>query len=227
MDCTLNSVNQSQGELYGIIQRCLKNISIENSNDFNHMLDCRGNINEQGDFPVCNMKYGYKETMDNNGCELIGIYNALVLKGKTPMLSEIAMEFELSNGMGFGLDVLKTHPSCNFLNIIQSSIGISFKSGRFGSNPFFIDYYLNAHKQMHFKTNSLSELESWKKPGRVFILSCWNSKSEISYGLHTFAVITQPDGTLESYNGYDYNQYSQFSDLISSQRSLICAYYII
>lgn len=203
-----------------VLQRFDYNIDIENSSEF-------GYINDQHQVPVSNMKYGTSYTMAHNGCELIAIYNTLKLKKIYQALSEIALEFEINNGMKMDLSLLNTHPSFSFLP--SSSVGITLRSGYLGSNPFYIRKYLNAHKYKNEQTNSLSELQSWVKPGRVFIMSCWNSKDGIGSGLHTFAVVCDSNGKLYTYNGYnDSDLYNDFSEILSTgrKRSFITAYYI-
>ena len=192
INISFKSVNQSQGQLYGIRERCYRNIEIENSKKF-------GYITNQSEVPL---EYGNKYMMEKNGCELIAIYNALKLKDKYQMLSEIAMESEISNGMVFNSEILSTHPIAATTKKISPVVGLDFNSGLFGTNPFAIDWYLNAHNYRHEKTTSLSELETWIKPGRVFIFSYWNDKSRISEALHTIALKVNNDGTLETYNNY-------------------------
>ncbi len=173
------------------------------------------------------MKYGYKYTMEHNGCELIAIYNALKLKGKNQALSEIALEVEINDGMAMDLNLLRTHPNCPNIPDIFSDMGITLLSGYLGSNPFYIRQYLNAHKFKHEQTDSLNELESWVKPGRVFIMSYWNNKNDIGRGLHTIAVWVDSDGSINTYNNGKNNKFGDFYDLINSaDRAYITGYYL-
>ena len=207
-------------EVAAIMNRFYYNIAIEKDASFSY-------ISNQDMPPVNRMKYGYRYTMDHNGCELISIYNALQLTHKQQDLSEIALEFEVNGGMSMTTQLLSTHPS--FSGIPAMQLGIMLKSGYFGSNPFYIRRYLNAHKYANEQTNSLSELQSWIKPGRVFIMSCWNRTDDISRGLHTFAVICDHTGKLRTYNGYDDSiLYNDFSQILSTgaQRDFIVGYYI-
>ena len=207
-------------EVASIMERFYYNDDIEKNSNL-------GYINEQNNPPVNGMKYGHEYTMDYNGCELIAIYNALKLTRKQHDLSEIALEFEINGGMSMTTQLLSTHSS--FSSVPSTQLGIIVKSGYFGSNPFCIRRYLNAHKFANEQTNSLSELQSWVKPGGVFIVSCWNSKEDISYGLHTFAVICNNQGQLRTYNGYDDSiEYNDLSEILScyKQRSFITGYYI-
>ena len=143
-------------------------------------------------------------------------------------MSEIALEFEVNGGMSMTLELLSTYyPSLS--DISSDKIGLIVESGYFGSNPFFIKKYLDAHKFKHEQTESLSELQSWVKPGRVFIMSCWNDKNDIGGGLHTFAVVCDNNGKLYTYNGYNDNYtYNDFSEILSfkGQRAFINGYYI-
>ena len=163
--------------------------------------------------------------MEHNGCELIAIYNALKLKNNYQALSEIALEFEANGGMAMDTRLLSTHPS--FSSIPSTQLGIILKSGFFGSNPFYIKQYLNAHKYKNEQTESLSELQSWAKPGRVFIMSYWNNKDDIGRGLHTIAVRVNLDKTINTYNNGLRNNFDDFIDLINRENgSFITGYYL-
>ena len=213
-------VNANSYWIKTMLSRYDYNIDIENTANFDYIYD-------QHEGPGSDMKYGIEYTMYHNGCELIAIYNALKLKDKNQVLSEIALEFEANEGMEMDFSLLKTHPSFSFLPSIPA--GITLCSGYFGSNPFYIRQYLNAHKYKNEQTDSLSELQSWVKPGRVFIMSCWNDKNDIGRGLHTFAVVCDNNGKLYTYNGYNDNYtYNDFSEILSfkGQRAFINGYYI-
>jgi len=174
---------------------------------------------------VSNMEYGFKYYMKRNGCELIGIYNALKLKNNYQPLSEIALEFEINNGMVMDTKLLNTHPS--FSRIPSTSIGANIPSGYFGSNPFAIRRYLNVHKYKNEQTTSLSELQSWAKPGRAFIISFWNDKDDIGYGLHTIAVCVNSNGTITTYNNGTKNEFNNFADIINNvSGTFITGYYM-
>ncbi len=203
-----------------VLERFNYNNAIESSFDFEY-------IESQHQSPVSGMKYGYKYTMEHNGCELIAIYNALKLKGKYQALSEIALEVEINDGMAMDLYLLRTHPDCPKIPDIFSDMGITLLSGYFGSNPFYIRQYLNAHKYKNEQTDSLSELQSWVKPGRVFIMSYWNNKNDIGRGLHTIAAWVDSDGYINTYNNGDYNYFVDFFDLIQSESgAYITGYYL-
>ena len=209
---------ESASEVSAIIQRFYSNTAIENAANFDY-------INNQNEAPVSNIKYGYKYTMEHNGCELIAIYNALKLKNNYQALSEIALEFEANGGMAMDTRLLSTHPS--FSSIPSTQLGIILKSGFFGSNPFYIKQYLNAHKYKNEQTESLSELQSWAKPGRVFIMSYWNNKDDIGRGLHTIAVRVNLDKTINTYNNGVRNNFDDFIDLINRENgSFITGYYL-
>ena len=184
-----------------------------------------GYINDQHQIPVSNMKYGFKYTMGHNGCELIAIYNALKLTDSYQNLSDIALEFELNGGMAMTTELLSTYPAFSY--IPSTELGLILKSGYFGSNPFYIRQYLNAHKYKNEQTDSLNELQSWVKPERAFILSYWNDKNNIDGGLHTIAVQVNPDGTIKTYNKSNKNHYKDFSDLMNYVNgSFITGYYL-
>ena len=141
-------------------------------------------------------------------------------------MSEIALEFEVNGGMSMTLELLSTYyPSLS--DISSDKIGLIVESGYFGSNPFFIKKYLDAHKFKHEQTESLSELQSCVKPGRVFIMSCWNDKNDIGGGLHTIAAWVDSDGSINTYNNGKNNKFGDFYDLInSSDRAYITGYYL-
>lgn len=230
LEYSINSIIDAREEA-NIISRCYDNIKIESSNSFKNMLNTNGLIVDQDAYPVCDMKYGESNTMKDNGCELIGIYNALTLKSYYQMLSEIGFESEVSYGKVFDTGIVRSHPDYTLAVAISSAIGVDFKSGYMGTNPFAIERYLNAHQLKNEKTSDLALLESWKKPGRVFIFSCWNNKDRITDGLHTFAVKIDNAGKLYTYNGYnDYKSYKSFSEILSDPnrktRAFITAYYL-
>ena len=205
-------------EIGAIMQRFYSNIAIENTANF-------GYINDQHQTPVSNMKYGFKYTMGHNGCELIAIYNALKLTDSYQNLSDIALEFELNGGMAMTTELLSTYPAFSY--IPSTELGLILKSGYFGSNPFYIRQYLNAHKYKNEQTDSLNELQSWVKPERAFILSYWNDKNNIDRGLHTIAVQVNPDGTIKTYNKSNKNHYKDFNDLMNYVNgSFITGYYL-
>lgn len=80
---------------------------------------------------------------------------------------------------------------------------------------------------MHFMTDSLPKLESWKKPGRTFIMSYWNNKNKITDGLHTIAVYVNYDGTILTYNNGRTNSFTGFIDLMNYENgSFITGYYL-
>ncbi|WP_305133676.1 hypothetical protein, partial [uncultured Clostridium sp.] len=203
-----------------VLDRFNYNNAIESSFDFEY-------IESQHQSPVSGMKYGYKYTMEHNGCELIAIYNALKLKGKYQALSEIALEVEINDGMAMDLNLLRTHPNCPNIPDIFSDMGITLLSGYLGSNPFYIRQYLNAHKFKHEQTDSLNELESWVKPGRVFIISYWNDKNDIGRGLHTIATWVDSNGTIRAYNKSGSDNFSKFEEVIDDKNgSFIIGYYL-
>ena len=122
-------------------------------------------------------------------------------------------------------ELLSTHPM--FFYVSSSQLGIALRSGFFGSNPFFIKGYLDAHKYKIEQTDSLNELQSWVKPGRVFIISYWNNSYDITSGIHTIAVTVNYDGTLIAYNKANQNQFNDFNELISqNDRAFITGYYL-
>lgn len=209
---------ESINEISAILYRFYKNIDIESASNL-------GYINNQSQAPVSDMRYGTKYTMSHNGCELIAVYNALKLKNNHQLLSEIALEFEINGAMLMTTELLNTYPS--FSDIPPTQLGIDLKSGYLGSNPFFIQGYLDAHKYKNEQTNSLDELQSWVKPGRVFIISYWNNSYDITSGIHTIAVNVNYDGTLIAYNKANQNQFNDFNELISqNDRAFITGYYL-
>ncbi len=147
------------------------------------------------------------------------------MKNSYQPLSEIALELEINYGMEMDTKLVKTHPSFSW--VPSTSQGIYAPSGSLGTNPFVIRKYLIAHKYKYEQTTSLSELQSWVKPGRVFIMSYWNNKDDITGGLHTIAAYVKIDGTIETFNNGNKNSFYSFTDLINKENgAFIVGYYL-
>ena len=146
------------------------------------------------------MKFGFFR-MYYNGCEVIAIYNALWLRNRRIPISEIAFEMEVN--------------------------GASTLFGVFGSNPYFIGFYLNAHKVKFNMELSVAKLYKYKKENGVYIISFWTGKMFLS-PIHTVAVQYRR-GKFVVYNRYDnltdlYSYYS-FESIFKSGRFIV-GYYL-
>jgi RHS repeat-associated protein len=120
---------------------------------------------------LSNMRYGLGK-MNKNGCELVAIYNALMLLGtKQPSLADIAY-------------------ACEF-NGVQMGWGV------WGGDPKWLGSYFKKHKMDNTKYTAQKSLENALKSyldytpdqkDKTMILSFWNKKGNVTKGLHTVAV---------------------------------------
>lgn len=157
-----------------------------------------GTVNGQGVGPVSQMRYGLFP-MSYNGCEMIAIYNFLLLeKMENPGLAEIAHEMYPKSGVLLGV---------------------------FGSNPYQLHKYFDSRnirvKRYYVLKNFFRQLESSK----FGIISFWNSHHPF-HGLHTVCVESTEKG-IRVYNRsnkkdvpVDYKKYNEFVD----QARFICGY---
>jgi len=124
-----------------------------------------GYINDQNDGAVSKLKLG-SDTMDNNGCEVIATYNALLTLNDRKDIRDIAYHFE-NDGQMLG--------------------------GKFGTNPYAIKRYFtqNGYK---VKTLEGENIHDDKIPDAdAYILSFWNDK-DVMDALHTVAMRKTKDG---------------------------------
>lgn len=162
---------------------------------------------------VKDMKYGM-QNISENGCELIAIYNAIKMSSNSwqPNLSDIIYEFELNPSTKYWLDMTN--------------------SGVFGTQPQELGGYLNYHNYLYEYTEQINVLESWKKNGRIFIVSFWCSDSVFD-GLHTIAVMINNCGRCVTFNRFgndvairEYNSFDEILTNGSKKGKFICGYYL-
>ncbi|MBR4765509.1 MAG: hypothetical protein IK085_01960 [Clostridia bacterium] len=157
-----------------------------------------GTINGQGIGPVSQMRYGLFP-MSYNGCEMIAIYNFLLLeKMENPGLAEIAHEMYPKSGVLLGV---------------------------FGSNPYQLHKYFDIR---NIKVKRFYSLKSFFKQlefSKFGIISFWNAHHPF-HGLHTVCVESIKNG-IRVYNRsnkkavpVDYKNYNEFVD----QVRFICGY---
>lgn len=106
-----------------------------------------GIINDQANShsDVAHMAYGHRK-MGHNGCEVIAVYNARVMKGMEASMARLATQFQLSGAM----------------------IGW----GYWGSNPRMIGAVLRRNHMDYAKIHSAKEME---RPG-IYIISYWTGR---------------------------------------------------
>lgn len=110
--------------------------------------------------------------MGNAGCELIAIYNAILLKeGKKISLSKLIYQCEIS--------------------------GYTALTGQWGTNPYRIGKLITKSGMNYTAIKSRFNLKM--KKGGVFIVSFWNSKN-ILKGIHTIAIKVKSKNRIKSYN---------------------------
>ena len=177
-----------------------RTIAYSNYNYNRHYDKFKSYISGQGVGTISRLKFGFFR-MYYNGCEVIAIYNALWLRNRRIPISEIAFEMEVN--------------------------GASTLFGVFGSNPYFIGFYLNAYKVKFNMELSVAKLYKYKKENGVYIISFWTGKMFLS-PIHTVAVQYRR-GKFVVYNRYDnltdlYSYYS-FESIFKSGRFIV-GYYL-
>ena len=132
-----------------------------------------GYINDQNTGAVSKLKFG-TTTMDNNGCEIIAVYNAMKTLGNQKDIRDIAYYFE-NNGQ-----MLK---------------------GEFGTNPYANKRYFEkeGYKVKVIEGEKITEEELPKAD--AYIVSFWNS-DDVMDMLHTVAMRKTKEGEYELFN-YD------------------------
>lgn len=119
-------------------------------------------------------------TLDEVGCEVISIYNAMVSLGRRKHLADIIYDVEMLN--------------------IDYDIGF----GYLGSNPNQIYRYLAKHSVRYVKYNFIEKLEKMANSFEncKIIFSSENNESVMGvHSIHTFFIEKQGN-TYTSYNGY-------------------------
>ena len=130
-----------------------------------------GYINDQNTGAVSKLKFG-TNTMDNNGCEIIAVYNAMKTLGNQKDIRDIAYYFENDGQM------LK---------------------GEFGTNPYANKRYFEkeGYKVKVVEGEKITEEELPKAD--AYIVSFWNS-NDVMDALHTVAMRRTKDGKYELFN---------------------------
>ena len=132
----------------------------------------------QASGPAADMKYGIT-TIEHVGCEVISVYNAMILLGMEASMADLIYDFQIYDAMWI--------------------------EGTMGSKPAKIGDVLSANSLSFTTCNSLNELYSNISIGNVFILSFWINANNIFEGLHTVAVLKtwnkEPYMIFNSYNG--------------------------
>ena len=106
------------------------------------------------------------QSMKDNGCEAIAVYNAMLLLDRTSSLAAVACVIEASGSITGG-------------NLID---------GYFGSNPYSLPKVFDA-LNLRYEEVSLSDLNT----NGVYVISFWNSKDFDSM-IHTVAVQKNDEG---------------------------------
>jgi len=170
--------NYMHNILYDVPTRELT--SIDKSSTPSSVEDSGAYINDQNS--LNNFQFGAK-TMDDNGCAVIGTYNALKLLGKL-------------NGM-------------TFQDFVYSMEPYSALFALFGTAPDGIKDYLGTQKISYtsqsgtndnyvgFVTDSIQGLADGQKA--VFIMTFWNTNT-VTGGAHTIAFYVNSDGSVVDFN---------------------------
>jgi hypothetical protein len=208
---------------------------------------CNEELNTLLDKLKINIPYISSKVADN-GCELVAIYNALLLHKKHENLSNIIYEFELNpetaiaysafTALGITVPDYMPNPIKDVFNSFFANNNWDAwrtMDGVFGTDPFSLGRYFNNHNHIYEFTDDLATFESWAKKDRVFIISKWNrtknGKHDFFGGLHTFAIQYVGDGKYNTWNRFS-NDESNFerrvctiNDMIGNGQ-FICGYYL-
>ena len=175
---------------------------LERKNYFhNKQIDLEGKlVNGQGRGRVSTMRYGLFP-MSYNGCEMIALYNMLLLKGyKDANLPEICLEM---------------YPKAWAL------------WGIFGSNVYVLDHYFKPRGIPCTKTLSRDKFFETLKKDRVGVISFWNAHHPFD-GIHTVCVEYTGDG-YRVYNRYNSKRYPyeyKTVDEVVDKPRFMCGYTI-
>ena len=143
-----------------------------------------GYINDQNTGAVSKLKFGIT-TMDNNGCEVIAVYNAMKVLGNQKDICDIAYYFE-NDGQAL--------------------------KGMFGTNPYANKRYFEkeGYKVKVVEGEKITEEELPKAD--AYIVSFWNSDNAMD-ALHTVAMRKTKNGKYELFN-YKSNERNKSIDNI-------------
>ena len=132
--------------------------------------DC---INGQSvDTNIKDLEYGVKK-ISYNGCELIAVYNSLVLVNKKPE------NFQ------------------NIIDVAEKTDGVMWLDGRLGTTPKGVGILLDKYSQPYTKTYFPTEFNALLEDGGVYILVAWNP-GDIT--IHTVALTCDNENNIVVYN---------------------------
>lgn len=144
-------------------------------------------IEDQHAPDLADMRYG-NYPVSYNACEVVAVYNAMLLTHRPVNLADLLAEFEANGLIGYFLFGKRSR-----------------RAGRFGTAPHKIKRWLKAHSvqfvklsRAQFEASVSSPFE--RDPRRVYIVSYLNG-GKLRRGVHTFAVCVD-NGTITSFNGY-------------------------
>ncbi len=159
-------------------------------------------INGQGCGEVANMMYGLFH-MSYNGCEMIALHNAMVLRGEKSCLREICLEM---------------YPRCQSM------------SGFLGSNPYLLGSFFKRRKIPCRITLSYKDFFDSLDNVPVAVLSFWNMKPKKPFGgIHTVTVQKKGNRIIvyNRYNNRDYPyEYDSRYHILPYKSDFICGYLI-
>lgn len=144
-------------------------------------------INGQDLGSVAEFKFG-NTTMDENGCEIIATYNALVTLGAKEDLCKIAAHYESDGQM---------------LN------------GTWGTNPYAVERYFKQRGYEVSRVEGDNILNNKIPDADAYIFSFWNS-DKVSGALHTVAVRKTEIGKYVLYNYKGTNKRQENADSLKS-----------
>ena len=160
---------------YISLRKWLTNNSTPPKNGKIYYNDTTPCINGQSvDSKVKDLKYGNKN-ISYNGCELIAVYNALLLKNNK-------------------------HDFENIIDKAEKTDKLLWLNGLWGSNPNYLDKLLEQYNQKYQKIKD-SNYNKYLKEGGTYILSFWNSDS-IFDGIHTVTFTVDSSKNIIVYNRY-------------------------
>ena len=151
-----------------------QSLFIEANYEYNSLFDIKNKIINEQNIETSNIsKLSLSgTTMDNNGCEVIAVNNALKLMGQETSMANLVKQFQKNNIV-----------ICDFLI-----------KGFLGSNPYSIGRALK-NNQIKYDVISLDELNE----KGLYIVSYWNSLEYTSM-LHTVTLRSDGNGNYITYN---------------------------
>ncbi|NMP37828.1 MAG: hypothetical protein GX051_06845 [Clostridiales bacterium] len=157
-----------------------------------------GIINGQGCGEVSKMRYGLFP-MSYNGCEMIAIYNFMLLEGYGKQnLADICLEMYPKSGVLFGV---------------------------FGSDTFRLPRYFNARRIPIERFMKRDDFFERLAVARYGFLTFWNAKNPLK-GIHTVCVENTGDAirVYNRYNSKDYPYEYKTPDEVVDKCRFICGY---